>query len=276
MRLLVLLAMLLVSCVAMAGDADAIPSCYNAKMPAQRAATDTEIFVVIDQTTLFDEGLKQSIADNVRRFLKPGNAFSVTQFSAFIQGHYTEVLVSGRLDSILSKAARDDVSKPLLNNFDRCMATQLNAAGQLVGRAMKSAFGGSSSNIAKSDIFASLKDISNKVRQSTAQHKIVIVASDMLENSSVSSFYANQGVRQINSEKELKQVSDNQLFGDFGGAKVYVIGAGLLPEDIRHTKGVYRPTQTMQALFRFWAGYFERSKAELSEFGQPALLSPIQ
>lgn len=275
MRKLLFLSMLLFPCVAVAGNADAIPTCYNGKIPAQKVATDTEIFVVIDQTTLFDNGLKQSIADNVRSFLKPGNAFSVTQFSAFTQGHYTNVLVSGKLDPELAKIARDDVSKPVLSKFDQCMAAQPRSAGQLVGGAMKAAFSDSSGDIAKSDVFASLKDISGKVRQSSAQHKVVLLASDMLENSSITSFYAQHAVRQINPEKELKLVADNQLFGDFGGARVFVIGAGLLVEDARHPKGVYRSTQTMQALSRFWAGYFQKSNAELAEFGQPALLNLI-
>lgn len=276
MRKLLPLIMLLFPCVAMAGNIDAIPTCYNEKMPPQKTIIDTEIFVVIDQTTLFDDGLKQSIADNVRLFLKPGNAFSVTQFSAFTQGHYTDVLLSGKLDPVFAKEARDNVSKSALNKFDRCIAAQLHLAGQLVGGAMRSAFGDSSSDIAKSDIFASLKDISGKVRQSGAQHKVVLLASDMLENSSVSSFYAKQAVRQINPEEELKKVADNQLFGDFGVAKVFVIGAGLLSEDVKHTKGAYRSTQTMQALSRFWGEYFKKSNAELVEFGQPALLNPVR
>lgn len=114
------------------------------------------------------------------------------------------------------------------------------------------------------------------MRQSKAQHKIVLLVSDMLENSSVTSFYANQAVRQINADKELKLVADNQLYGDFGGARVYVIGAGLLAEDAKHPKGIYRSTQTMQALSKFWTGYFQKSNAELVEFGQPALLNPIR
>lgn len=276
MRKLLPLSMLLFSCAAVAGNTDAVPTCYHEKMPAQKATTDTEIFVVIDQTTMFDGGLKQSVADNVRPFLKPGNAFSVTQFSAFTQGHYTDVLVSGKLDTVLTKTARDDVSKPVLTKFDQCMAAQPRLAGQLLGGAMKSAFGDSSSDIAKSDVYASLKDISGKVRQSAAQHKVVLLASDMLENSSVTSFYAKQTVRQIDPKKELKLVADNQLFGDFGGAKVYVIGAGLLAEDAKHPKGVYRSTQTMQALSRFWGEFFQKSNAELVEFGQPALLNPIR
>lgn len=157
--------------------------------------------LLIDQTTKFDSRLKQAIADNVRPFLKPGNAFSVMQFSAFTQGHYTRVLVSGKLDPVLGKAARDSVSKPVLNKFDQCMAGQSRSAGQLVGGAIKAAFGGSSNDVAKSDIFTSLKNISGKVRLSTAKRKVVLLASDMLENSSITSFYAKHSVRQINPKK---------------------------------------------------------------------------
>lgn len=275
MKKLMPLLLLFFSSVAMAGNIDAVTTCYNDKISAPKTTTEIEIFVVIDQTTIFDSGLRQSIADNVRPFLRPGNAFSVTQFSAFTQSHYTDVLVSGKLDQMLEKKTRDDISKPVLNKFDRCMAVQPRLAGQLVGKAMKVAFTGSSGKIAKSDVFASLKDISGKVRQSTAQHKVILLASDMLENSSITSFYANQAVRKIDPEKELDLVENNQMLGDFGGARVYVIGAGLLAEDSMHQKSVYRSTQTMQALFRFWAGYFKKSNAELVEFGQPALLNPI-
>lgn len=275
MKRLFSLSLLLVFYTAVVSEVGASPSCYNEKTPAPNPAVDTEIFIVIDQTTLFDGRLKQAIANNVRPFLKPGNAYSVTQFSAFIQSHYTDVLVSGKLDPALTKVTRDDVSKPVLNKFDQCMAIQPRLAGQSVGRAMRAAFEGSGSDIAKSDILAALKDISGKVRKSAAQRKVVLLASDMLENSSVTSFYSKQVVRQINHEKELKLVADSQLFGDFGGARVYVIGAGMLAEDAKHPGGVYRSSQTMQALFRFWAEYFKKSNAELIEFGQPALLNPM-
>ncbi|MEN9480584.1 MAG: hypothetical protein RLZZ298_1979 [Pseudomonadota bacterium] len=276
MRRLLPLSLLVFCCFAGAGNSDVIPTCYNGKMPAQNSVPDTELFLVVDQTTLFNDALKQSIADNVRNLLKSGIAFSVIQFSAFTQGHYTNVLVSGKLDPELVKSARDDISKPVLNKFDQCMAAQPSLAGQLIGGAMRSAFGDSSDDIAKSDIFASLKDISGKVRQSPAKNKIVLLASDMLENSSITSFYSRQAARQIIPEKEIKLVADNQLFGDFGGARIYVIGAGLLAEDAKRSKGIYRPPQTMQALSRFWTGYFQKSNAELVEFGRPALLNSVQ
>lgn len=275
-KMFITTAAIMISSVAYAGSQNAISSCYSDKVPAPNASPSVELFVIVDQTTPFDSGLKQAVANNIRQFIKAGNAISVVQFSAFMQGHYTDVLVSVNLDQELPQEMRSDISKPLLSKFDQCQRNQPRQAGQLVGAALKAAFGNSSSGIDKSDVLASLKDISAKSRQSKAQRKIVLLASDMLENSSISSFYSNQAVRQINAEQELALVKKANLFGDFGNAEVYVIGAGLLAEESKVSKKVYRSPHVMNALSDFWKDWFKKSNASLIEFGQPALLNSIQ
>ena len=255
---------------------NSIPSCYEAKLVAPAVPLTKELFVLVDQTTLLDDQLKQTVAEQVRPFLSKGNGFSVLVFSAFTQGKYTQLLTSGQLDHALSDSLRSDVSKPALGKFDQCMTRQAGLAGQAVGGALRSAFEGSSGDIAKSDVLASLKDISSKVRQSKATEKVVLLVSDMLENSSVSSFYANQSVRKVDPSKEMKLATDNNLIADFGGARVYVLGAGLLSEDVKKKKASYRDPKTMSALADFWRSYFEKSNAQLIEFGQPALLNQIK
>jgi hypothetical protein len=277
MKSMTLLLALTVAGTVQAGTANALKSCYDyAGVNRPAKPVETELFVLVDQTTLFDGTLKQMIADNIKPFIKPGNALSVTQFSAFTQGHYTQVLTAYQLDPLLDAAARNDVSKPALAKFDQCLGVQAQQASQLAGMALKASFGGASSEISKSDVVASLKDISSRVRTSTARRKVVLVASDMLENSSLSSFYAKQAVRRIDPAIELKRVEQNQLFGNFNRASIYVLGAGLLAEDGRQRKGVYRDPQTMQALQSFWRSYFQQSNGQLVEFGQPALLNPVQ
>jgi hypothetical protein len=266
-----------ISSIAMAGQADAIATCYDKKLLAKPEALETEFFVAIDQTTPLDAKLKQLVADIIKPFLIPNYGFSVISFSAYVQGHYIEVLTSGKLDASLDTAQRNDISKPVLAKFDQCMARQPQQAAQSVGGALRTAFEGTSSQIAKSDVLASIKAISSKVRSSNARNKVVLIVSDMLENSSVSSFYADKGtsVRKIDPTKELKLVDDNQLLADFGGARVYVIGAGLLSDDSNKSKR-YRDPKTMQALSAFWTSYFEKSNGELVEFGQPALLNAVR
>lgn len=277
MRFWTVLLSLPFACSAFAATQNALPSCYAyAKLNAPARAAATELFVIIDQTTPLDATLQQDVANNIKPFLQAGNAFSVIQFSAFTQSHYTDVLVSAQLAYPLDDALRNDTGKAQLVKFDQCMDIQAPNAAKLAGGALRKAFSGTTSGVSKSDVLASLKDISARVKQSTAQQKVVLVVSDMLENSSVSSFYAQQAVRKIEPEKELKLVQDNQLFGDFAGARVYVLGAGLLAEDAKQAKGVYRDPKTMAALQQFWRGYFQKSNAQLVEFGQPALLNPVR
>ncbi len=254
-----------------------LPDCFAyAKLAAPAGKVSTEIFVAIDQTTPLGQSLQQSVANNIKPFLLAGNAFSIMQFSAFTQGHYTDVLVSAKLSPVISEHDRNAIGKQQLAKFDQCMNLQGSNSAQLAGAALKKAFLGTSSDVAKSDVMASLKDISVKVMHSDAQEKIVLIVSDMLENSSVSSFYAKQAVRKIDPVKELALAEDNQLLGDFAGARIYVLGAGLVTEDAKQPKGVYRDPKTMSALQQFWREYFQKSNGQLVEFGQPALLNPLR
>jgi len=259
-----------------AGNNNDIPSCYAANKLPTPLQPNQELFVMVDQTTSFDTKLQSAIRENVGSLIKPGTAFVIADFSSFSQGRYAEVLSAGTMESSIPEKKREDTSVKLLRNFDACMQGQAKYGMKVAATALNKALSGSSSDLAKSDILASLKELAGRVKKSEAKNKIVLIASDMLENSSISSFYAKQAVRQINPGKELKLAADNQMLGDFGGAKVYVIGAGLLAEDAKQAKGVYRSPQTMQALSSFWKTWFQKSNATLVEFGQPALLNPIQ
>lgn len=263
--------------VAHAGLANDIPSCYAAnKMPVPAAPPASELFVLVDQTTPLDASLQDSIRENIGRLIKPGSGFVIASFSAFGQGRYMEVLSAGTLESQIDETTRNGISVKLLRNFDACMGGQLDFGRRTAATALNKALSGTTANLRKSDVMGSLRELSSRVRQSAAPAKTVFVASDMLENSGVSSFYANNNVRAIDPKVEMKKAEGAQMLGDFGGAQVYVIGAGLLAEDAKRTKGVYRDPKTMQALATFWRLFFERSNAQLVEFGQPALLNPVR
>ena len=70
-----------------------------------------------------------------------------------------------------------------------------------------------------------------------------------------------------------------RMIGDFGNARVFVLGAGLLQENAggkNKDSGVYRNPKTVSLLRQFWETYFTASHAKLVEFGAPALLSPVK
>lgn len=266
---------LTLSTMTWAGTQNDVPSCYAAnKLNYPTPVLEHEIFVLIDQTTILDEKLQQSVRDNVANFARPGNAFVIAQFSAFAQGRYMDVLNAGTIETPLPEKERNSISVKVLKTFDVCMQAQQGYAAKTMATALNKAMQTSSDSLARSDVMSSLKDISHRVKQSAAKEKIVLVVSDMLENSSVSSFYHNKNVRGIDPAKELTIAEKSDQLGDFGGARVFVVGAGIIPEIIG-TK-TYRDPKTMAALKTFWHGYFQKSHATLAEFGAPALMVPVR
>lgn len=257
---------------------NSIKSCYDlAKIEGKNTAISKELFVLVDQTTSLDDELKQSVIQNSVANVNYGNAFTVAEFSAFVQGNYSSVVASAQLDWSLKEELRNDTPKKLLQAYDKCMKSQVGYAKKILEDSINKAFGASTNTIVRSDILKSLQELAeNTVKTSTAKQKIVFIVSDMLENSSITSFYYKNGVKKIDPVAEIKIVEANKMLADFGGANVYILGAGLVPLTGNKVTDSYRDPKTMNALQEFWRMYFEKSNAKLIEFGQPALLNTVE
>ena len=266
------------SAIVFAGVANDIPSCYAANKMTIPAA-DREVFVMVDQTTHFDTSLQNSIRENVGRLVTANTSFVIADFSSYAQGRYLEVLTAGSLEGPIDPKLRDDLSVKILKNFDACISGQLAFGRKTAANALNNALSGAGSDIAKSDILGSLKELSVRIHDSKAKDKILFLASDMLENSSITSFYGNHSVRLVDPVAELKKAESSKMLTDFGGARVFILGAGLMQEKIAGSNiknGIYRDPKTINLLRDFWGKYFTASKAKLEQFGAPALLSPVQ
>lgn len=263
-----------------AGLSNDVPSCYAAnKIQVENPQTELELIVLVDQTTPLDADLQNSVRENVGRLIKGTSAFVIGSFSSFGQGRYLEVLSSGTLEGPIAQKVRDDISVKTIKNFDQCIAGQIDYGRKVAAGALNKALNGSSPDLSKSDIMGALKELSARVRQSTAKDKVVFLVSDMLENSAISTFYANKNVRAIEPAVELRKAKAAQVIGDFGGARVFVLGAGLVQENHggkNKDSGVYRNPKSMSLLREFWESYFESSNAKLVEFGAPALVNPVK
>lgn len=254
-----------------------IPSCYTAnKLTPSGPVITQDYIVLIDQTTMLDNELQMSLAGMLRSMVKPGSAITVLTFSAFTQGRYMNLAGYGELEAPMNDKVRNSIGVKVLKNFDGCMAGQKNFALKLFNGVVGKALQGSSFDLKKSDVLSALAEASRVVKNTKTQHKTVLIVSDMLENSTISSFYQNNNVRQIDPAKELKKVEDANFLGNFGNASVYVMGAGLVPETGKgKSEAKYRDPKTLGALKRFWADYFQKSNARLMDFGTPALLTAI-
>lgn len=262
-----------------AGLVNDVPSCYAAyNIKFQPAAPDKLIYVLIDQTVELDPTLKQSVISNFTRMLGPKTKFVVAEFSAFSQGRYLKVLNTGIIEAPLTQDEANDVPIRKLRSFRACLTEQAKFAVALAKKAVKKALDGATSSLGRSDIMFTLRNVSSAIKADPAEKKVLFLVTDGLENSSVTSFYANNTVRRIDPAVELDKAKSANLFGDFGGAKVFVLGGGMLQPAKKGTKDArngYRDPITLNRLKEFWEGYFKNSNADLVEFGQPALLKPL-
>ncbi len=241
---------------------NAVPSCYEIYKITKQSQIDTAVFVLIDETTPFNKTLKEQILSNVLAFTQSSNHIFIGKFSSLIGEKYNETLFETTLDAHLSEDERFEINKSLLLKIDKCLKDQIGFVRESVKNSINSAF--SKDNIAKSDIFFALQDFAkSSIEPLNAKRKIVILASDMLENSALTSFYAKNSPRQIEVKKE--------LFADFGEAEIFVIGAGL-----NANSKSYVNTKILANLKAFWQEYFAKSNAVLKEFGTPALKTSIK
>ncbi|MFC0338253.1 hypothetical protein SAMN05421848_2379 [Kushneria avicenniae] len=259
--------------LAHADTRDDFPSCYQTlgKDAPQQGAPERELFVLIDETVDADERIQQSVIEKTLRFIRPGDALEVVRFAAFTGDHYSRLMLKGRIDERLSEDQRYSISKRALNSFDSCFQRQATYVKRQLGKAINDSFG-DHPDIPKTELAGNLAAISTLVRNSEAEQKVVLLFSDMLENSDLTSFYQRGNVRTIDPDQELARLDRAGLESEWDGARVYIIGAGLIAQG---NKAAYRSERTMDRLKTFWAGYFERGNAHLEGWGSPMLLEDL-
>lgn len=263
-------ALLLLPLMAVAGERNDIPDCYSyAKVSEFRPAeTGRELTVIIDQTIPMPESIQKASWAQIQRFVKPGDHVRLYSFSAYLPGQFMQLRFAGALNAGIEETVRDRVGMQSLRAFDVCLKEQRSFFDKTLGKVFVTTLRDASEEISRSEIFHSLREIGKDLGQEPARERVVLLISDMLENSDFGSFYANNRIRDLQPEAELKRVTDKGLFADLQGARVYVVGAALLTKDV---KQAYRSGKTIQALEDFWKGYFAGSNAQLVAFGAPSL-----
>ncbi|MEA2740098.1 MAG: hypothetical protein QOH05_3405 [Acetobacteraceae bacterium] len=262
---------------ARAAEADRIGrDCYAATHIAAPGSTPSaSIFVFVDETTLFDDRLKQEAIDEATGFLAANRSFAVGRFSAFVQGRYADITTTGGIQPNLTDEQRYVLPRTQIRDFDVCYARQAAAVKQGIGEAVLGIMNNATSEIVRSDIMTSLQGLSKAVQADPSSRKVVLVVSDMLENSSIASFYEKGGLGTVGDDA-IKTAAKAHAFGDFGGAEVYVLGAAVIPAEGKPPGGSYRDPKKLDRLERFWSAWFQSSNAKLVAFGKPTLAVPIK
>ncbi|MGR5451421.1 hypothetical protein ACP3V3_17015 [Vibrio sp. PNB22_3_1] len=245
-----------------------IPSCY--------AATDTtgnkpnkpnrELFVAVDSTTELDTTLMRNVHEQIQHFVQPGDKVTLIAFAA---NHdlYSQVQFTGEFESLPSKSLQDSMNALKLKSLKRCLKAQPNALNA-VHHALKATFEHSDSTRPNSEILSSLHDIAlNLIATSEAEVKVLLLASDMLQNSDDLSFFRSNNIQRLNSQALLKQ-ADPQPSTLLSNTKVHVIGSGF-QSDIKLSPS------TLKEIELFWTAIIENMDGTVVQFGKPNLLNSI-
>ncbi|UUM31914.1 hypothetical protein [Vibrio japonicus] len=251
-----------------------VPSC-SADISSEyyQLPSERELVILIDKTMAHSlaQDIKSELYKSLTRFIQPGDKVQLVEFSSFAQDSYTKVVFKGQLDAPLSQDNRNYIKKSALKAFDKCLDKQHKFMISKVGIGLKGAFE-PQDKPTNTELIGTLSDISNQVLgNSDAKRKVVLLISDMLENSDITSFYKNNRTRVIDAQSEIQKVSSAQMFANFNAADVYVVGTGVIP-----SSNQYVSAQKMNHLESFWKSYFEQSNARLLGFGKPMLLSDIR
>jgi len=249
-----------------------VPSCYKAlKIEDPDATTQKELFILVDQTTQLDKKLMIYTYKNMMKFIRNGYAVTIASFSSNANGKYTDVAYSGKLENLLPDSAKHEIAKKKLRKYQGCMNGQYKYAKKKATKALVTTLKGANKKLPHSDILKSLDDIAEHViKPSKAKEKVVLLVSDMMEHSSITSFYSKGSLKRIDTKSEMAKLKKSGYTADFDGTKIYIIGAGMVG------KKSYRDSKTLKALTSFWESYFAQSNAKLKAIGTPMLLEDIE
>jgi hypothetical protein len=246
------------------------PSILQLKYPgAEKLLCETlpkpkkALFILVDQTLGYDEEFIEEVKSKVLPWLKPGRFVEIITFSSNSGGKYTKSVLKLLMDpEIPENELIIRYLRPYQCLHPELLVAQKKTVEVYLERTMKEG----NPSIPKSNIIETLKRVSYYVKEFPAEEKTVLVVSDMLQNSDITSFYYRNGVRLINPARELKKVEDAGLIGDFGGARIFVIGLGYNKKYLNKRK---------INLEKFWKAYFEKSNGRVVEIGTPFLLGDL-
>ena len=255
-------------------ERDDIISCYDYADVAEFKpdSYSRDVVVMVDQTVNLDVNLKKTVHQQMGQLLTSGDRIRIVPFSANAQGRYTDVAFDGAFDTELSNDSRNAMNRIKLNKFDACMEKQKTLAIRLVHEKLKTSFHDSEQTYPKTELAGSLMSVSKSLFSDAGeQRKILILVSDMLENSDVSSFYARGSVRTIDPDAEFAKYASTIPSDALSSVDVFVIGGGYL-----NGGRAYSSQSALNSLRSFWEKIIAQAGGNLSDFGTPQLLTDIR
>jgi len=242
-----------------------------------RSCPGAALFVLVDQSVNYDEALKAKTMELVRNWTAEGRAVEIYSFSSALPGRYTTRITGGRFDDQPSDEYLDNLKRSDRERFISLHSRQPLIARKVVRLSLQEAFAGSRNEIQRTDIVRTMKEMSDYIRTYPGTKSILLV-SDMMENSSMASFYFKGRTRLIDPVREMQKFTARQMTGNFGGkVRVYILGLGFYGNDASPAKSEqYLDVDRINAIAAFWRSWFRNSGAYVVETGKPMMFGSIR
>lgn len=240
------------------------------RLAPYRPPVAREVLVAVDETTLVPPHLAADLNRTLREAVRPGDRVSLLAFSAVSRDRYVRETFQVTVEPALSDAVRRTLPVRRIRPLERCIELRHERANRAVREQTAAMLERASAGIQRSEIVFSLREIGARLQASPVKEKVLVLVSDMLENSAFSIFYAHRRLALIDPVQEMEKIRAKSLTAPLAGVRVYVFGGGLAAMD-----EAYRAPPNLLALEHFWSEYVKASGGQLAAFGKPALLVPI-
>lgn len=235
----------------------------------------TEVYLLIDESTYFNDKAKEDVLKKVIPFVKDNTRINVFSFSEYSKTKTNRDLGSHYIYSSLTPKEEDDISRNKVKELKSCLDASKEYAISEIAKAINQGTRKKNESLKKSEILKNLKIYTkNNLRFSKAKRKVMIIMSDMIENSDYTTFYANGKLKKLNIDKELNNVKEHRLFSSFNEAEVYIYGLGLV--EINSDKKDSRNAFIMDNLINFWDEYITESGGKPFGLDSPNMAFDIQ
>jgi len=245
-------------------------SCFDdiTYVEPEKQMTKRALYILIDETVPLSKVMKKKISNLLSGWGKQGDKVKIARFSASYRGLYPELVYDERVEQLPDEQYMFNLRYKDKKGVVQCLDEQRMQFKENFAKQLKASLNTINPGIPKSELMGSLKLLSKQlILKDEAQEKVVLLISDGLENSALTSFYSNGKLKNIKPKSEISKLRRKGMMGYWKNTKVYMYGLGLLPD-----KKQYINPERITSLKRFWGRYFVEGGGRIKEIGTPELL----
>lgn len=257
-------------------------TCYDAigihasENDSENSGIERSLYVIIDESVGFDANIIGRVADMVVEWSEPGRNIEIFRFSSNVEGRYSEKILEAPYPPEADEDFLDGIKRSMREKLGRCQKQRPMQLRSIIKRKILSTLESADKSIPKSDIVATISELSRYINGKEQESKSVLIVSDMFENSSITSFYSKGSIRMLNAENEIKTMEKNNMMAEFGGADIYVVGLGYFTGNAHATSERYLDPKRRSPIINFWKQYFSKSNGNVVEIGAPLMHGVIK